>query len=428
MTYLDRLQMFTIKLGLDNETRLLAEMSEPHRQFPAIHIAGTNGKGSVGATLMTVLAAHGYKVGLYSSPHLQDIRERFRINDEWISKQAFSNLIQHISDTLGKQSITYFECTTTLAFLWFAQEKVDIAVIETGLGGRLDATNVLQPLISVLTNVSLDHQEHLGNTTAAIASEKAGIIKPFVPVICGELPAEAEHIIHAVCREKQCRLLSYGQDFTASSTKDRCIRYHGFSENFQLDFYPALAGKHQWINTAVALAVLELLQDYGFPLLERTLCQALSRVRWPGRLEFFQLEDTNNTRISLLLDGAHNQAGVTALKEELQSRQFNKLILIWGSMRDKKIGTSWDNLLQEASTILYTRAETERSADPISLKEQTPLSLRHQVHCHSDPAEALQHALTIQQPGDLICVAGSLYLVGKIRTLVQDCFSIREGA
>ncbi len=419
LDHLNSLQMFTIKLGLEAETTLLDKIGAPHTTFPSIHIAGTNGKGSVGVTLMALIAACGYRVGFYSSPHLEDIRERFQINGQYISRREFAALMEQIKQTLGEQTITYFECATALAFLWFAQQQVDIAVIETGLGGRLDATNVLSPLASVITNVHLDHQQHLGNTIAAIAAEKAGIIKHGIPVITGELCMEAEQVIDAACREKHCRRIRYNKDFSAHAAADSLIHYKGFSGQLDLSFSPALAGKHQIANAATALAVLELLREKGFSLDSNTLSKTIPSVRWPGRMEMFSLDHGAHQHIPVLIDGAHNEAGVEALNLELQTRTYNRLILVWGSMRDKKTGAALEKLLEQAAVVIYTQAEPVRSAEPAALKKQTPPSLLDRVYCRKHVHQALDHALERWQPGDLICAAGSLYLVGKIRTLLE---------
>ncbi|WP_051308969.1 bifunctional folylpolyglutamate synthase/dihydrofolate synthase [Desulfogranum japonicum] len=420
LEYLNNLQMFTIKLGLEAETTVLAKLGSPQNAFPSIHIAGTNGKGSVGATLMTLLAASGYRVGFYSSPHLNDIRERFQINGEYISRQEFASLIQQTRHTLGEQTLTYFECTTAVAFLWFAQKEVDIAVIETGLGGRLDATNVIAPLISVITNVHLDHQQHLGNTITEIAREKAGIIKHGIPLVTGNLLGEADAVIESRCQEKQSKRIRYQQDFFAQQKDDTLIHYQGFSGNFDFSFSPALCGKHQIPNTAVALATLEELQSKGFSLSPSTLLASLPLVRWPGRMELINAVSRGSHYIPVLIDGAHNEAGIEALYEELQTRQYQRLIVIWGSMRDKKTDTALKKLLQHASIIVYTQAEPVRSAKPDDLKEQTPPSLQNKVYCSTDVNQALDHAFKLWEAGDLICIAGSLYLVGKMRSLLLN--------
>jgi dihydrofolate synthase/folylpolyglutamate synthase len=207
-TFLDNLQFFKIKLGLESMRMFLRELGSPEKELQFVHVAGTNGKGSVAVTLLTILARAGYTVGLYTSPHLSSVRERFRINDEYISEAEFAEEGSRIHDILGNRQITYFEFTTALALLWFARRKVDLAILEVGLGGRLDATNVIIPLVSVITNVSMDHEMYLGNTLSEIAGEKTGIIKESVPVVAGVGTGETEEerivltVVERFCREK----------------------------------------------------------------------------------------------------------------------------------------------------------------------------------------------------------------------------------
>ena len=193
--FLDQLQFFKIKLGLDSMNRFLERLGNPHRDLQCIHVGGTNGKGSVGATLCSILTAAGYQTGFYTSPHLSSVRERFRIGNSYISKEDFARLISKIHTVLDGGQITYFECTTTLALLWFAEQKVDCAILEVGMGGRLDATNVVTPLLSLITNVSMDHEQYLGHTLAEVSAEKAGIIKQGIPVVSGAADDDSGRVI-----------------------------------------------------------------------------------------------------------------------------------------------------------------------------------------------------------------------------------------
>ncbi|MBV5317937.1 MAG: bifunctional folylpolyglutamate synthase/dihydrofolate synthase, partial [Desulfobulbaceae bacterium] len=307
--YLDQLQFFKIKLGLDTTRNLLAELGNPQEQLNIIHIAGTNGKGSVGATLLSILSTAGYRTGFYSSPHLSSVRERFRIGTDCITEVDLAQLVTRLQTFLsGRRPPTYFECTTLLALLWFAQKKVEMVILETGMGGRLDATNVVTPLAAVLTDISRDHEQHLGTTLTAIAGEKAGIIKPGVPVIFSGRAPETVPVIAQRCRELQNPLYLYGRDFSGEAQADGTFAYTPITGPRRTGLPLALAGAHQVVNASLALAVLELLAD-RFPIAPQTLADGLREVRWPGRLELLTLQMQGKT-LRVLLDGAHNEAGV----------------------------------------------------------------------------------------------------------------------
>lgn len=417
-TYLNELQFFKIKLGLEAVSNLLRKLGSPHTTFPTVHLAGTNGKGSVGATLLSLLSHNGYKVGFYSSPHLSSVRERFCINGEPIDRHSFAELATTIRDTLGTQHITYFEFTTALAFLWFQQQGVDIAIIETGLGGRLDATNVITPLVSVITTIDLDHQEYLGNTLTQIAGEKAGIIKNTVPVLSGVQDHTAQQVIKATCLQKQSPLYTLGVDFTCQSITPTVFTYTGINGVQFKGLHSALQGKHQQTNTCLALATAELLQQKGFHLAEEKIAEALQKTSWPGRMETVVSGDGQDKR-HFLLDGAHNEAGIQALNYTLQD-SFNgkKIILIWGSMADKDLGPAWLALLEKVSVIVLTQAETTRSATAEQLEERVPKHYHSKVRCKTEVDNALGYAAAHTTPEDLILIAGSLYLVGKTRELL----------
>lgn len=325
--YLDNLQFFKIKLRLSEMEDFLTRAGNPHLNLKFIHVGGTNGKGSVGATLLNLLSRSGYKVGLYTSPHLSSVRERFRINNSFISREDFAGTAGMIRDFLGDSRITYFEFTTALALMWFAREEVDLAIMEVGMGGRFDATNVITPLISVITNVSLDHQIHLGDTVAEVAGEKAGIIKPGVPLISGAVDDESGEVISAVCKERGVDLYLLGRDFTGSRNPDGSWDYSGWSGRNYKGLVTRLKGGYQVDNAALSLAVLESLSGRGFDVDEKAVKEGLPEVVWPGRLEYFE-----SGGYHYLLDGAHNPAGIEALKGALDldfSSLYDKLICVW---------------------------------------------------------------------------------------------------
>jgi len=434
--YLDRLQFFKIKLGLENMRGFLASVGNPHQALKFVHIAGTNGKGSVASSLRAILSRAGYKTGLYTSPHLSSVRERFRIDGRFISEEAFARQASLIRAALGEKQITYFEFATAIALLWFAEEKVDLAILEVGMGGRLDATNVITPLVSVITNVSMDHEQYLGETLAAVAMEKAGIIKPRVPVVSGVGPDASLEVVARVCLEKEAPLYLLGRDFVV---RDEPGGTWGYQRVSGLDYHGLrckLAGAYQKGNAALALATLGLLPE-SFPVSPEAVREGLLAVSWPGRLEYFCLgsEDwelgkknkstIHKTQSALgnvrryLLDGAHNPAGAESLREALLTGfPRERLILVWAAMADKDLAGTLGLVAPLAGAIIFTRPECERSALPEELAASLAEGERGKVRAAATVAEALGLAAGLAGPDDLICVAGSLYLVGAARKIL----------
>lgn len=439
--FLEQLQFFKIKLGLDSMNSFLAEAGEPQQQLRFIHVAGTNGKGSVSVTLLTLLAKAGFRVGLYTSPHLSSVRERFRINDEYIPEDEFAEQAGRIRQVLAGRQITYFEFTTALALLWFAARKVDLAVLEVGMGGRLDATNVITPLVSIITNVSMDHEAYLGNTLRQVATEKAGIIKRGIPVVSGVAPDESLEVVAERCRQQQAPLLLLGRDFSVNPEDGGRYSYEGIRRQQPLTgLRCSLPGAHQRANTSLALAALDLLRE-EFPVDDRSIRQGLAKVRWPGRLEYFcltleggrlgtmparpvpcdSLENNGageNVR-RFLLDGAHNPGGVETLTKSLtEDFRYDQLILIWGCMADKDMAGTLLPVVPMADRILFTCIEAERAASPEQLRQLLPEEYRSRTVLTASVADALQQALQVAGPSSLICVAGSLYMIGAARRLL----------
>ena len=433
-TYLEELQFHKIKLGLDSMRSFLARVGHPERQLRYVHVAGTNGKGSVSVTILTLLARAGYRVGLYTSPHLSSVRERFRINDDFISREKFAELASRIKTVLGVEKITYFEFTTALALLWFAESGLDLVVLETGLGGRLDATNVVLPLVSVITNVTMDHEAYLGTTIAAVAAEKAGIIKDGVPVVSGLAADEGLEVVQRICGQKNAPLYLFGQAFQAAEQgEDRLWSWlpdEALLPAERLDSLRcSMRGSYQVVNASLALAVLALLRPHGFLLSPELIRTGLATVRWPGRLEHVclyrhnrmavaQTQTTNRAVICYLLDGAHNPAGVESLVLTLRHEyEYKRLIVIWGAMLDKDLGKTLPLIAELAGVLLLTRPEGERAAEPEQLLEhidETQLS----CECIRQVDQALIRAEELAGDGDLIVVAGSLYLIGAVRKIL----------
>ncbi len=433
-SFLDQLQFFKIKLGLDSMAAFLAHIHNPQKNLKCVHIAGTNGKGSVAVTLLTILRKAGYKTGLYTSPHLSSVRERFRINDRFISENEFAETATIIRNSLAGQEITYFEFTTALALLWFARQKVDLAILEVGLGGRLDATNVITPLISIITNVSMDHEAHLGSSLELIAAEKAGIVKQYIPVVSGVSVGEALDVVSLKCQEKKAPLYQLTRDFKAERRDDGFWNYYGPEKRIISQLPMVLRGEHQLENAAIALTAIDLLQREGFAVQDARIREALAEVSWPGRLEYFCFDLINKKVVDCpaslatksrpvrhyLLDGAHNPAGILSLIKSLQ-RDFcyRKLICVWASMSDKDINKTLNVIAPLCHCIIFTRPETVRSATPEMLQSFLPVSLHNRVKSAETVEEALVLAEDESEAEDLICVAGSLYLIGAVRKILR---------
>jgi dihydrofolate synthase/folylpolyglutamate synthase len=374
---------------------------------------------------------------LYTSPHLSSVRERFRINNEYITEEEFAEEGSRIHDILGSRQITYFEFTTALAMLWFARRKVDLVILEVGLGGRLDATNVITPLVSVITNVSMDHEMYLGNTLAEIAGEKAGIIKKGIPVVSGVGIGETEDerivlsVVERFCRESGAPLFLHGRDFLVEQAEDTSWNYWAMKRKgcCQLrekitGLVSNLKGKYQMINTGLALATLEFLDQFGFSVDESQIRSGLLKVFWPGRLESFCLSKVDGSRVNCadedslhyLLDGAHNPAGIVSLQEALENDfQYDRLILVWAAMSDKDFRAVLPQIGRQAQVIILTSLEYERSAQPEQLLDALPADIQDRAICENSLDAALTKAAELTGPADLICIAGSLYLVGEAR-------------
>ncbi len=427
--YLGSLQFFRIKLGLDTMRQLLQELGAPQERLRVIHIAGTNGKGSVGATLRTLLTQAGYRAGFYSSPHLVDVRERFTLDGALISKDDFAaqmSMLRALFARTGLQA-TYFECTTLLALNWFAGQQVDVAILETGLGGRLDATNLVRPMVSVITDISRDHEQYLGADIKSIAAEKAGIIKAGVPVVFSGRSAGAVEVIEDFCTRLGSTLYLLGRDFFANhggqdgESGDGLLNYTGIHGQSWQQLPLALPGAHQVVNASLALAALDLLTD-TFPISAEDIRAGLARVRWPGRMEYIGVGigvGQAQGRRQFLLEGAHNEAGVQALCVNLRSREAGRrMVLVWGNMADKDMGSIRRELFAMAALIILTQAENERSATPQALWQTLNDEEREKTCCIVPAEDALRAAMTSTTEADLICVAGSLYLVGRARNFL----------
>ena len=416
-------------MAVDRPVRLLAALGNPHRAYPSIHIAGTKGKGSTAAMCAAALRAAGYRVGLYTSPHLLDLRERFRVltlteADGQVSKADFVALVRAVQAPVAAQSgLTWYEIFTALAFLHFAREKVDVAVVEVGLGGRLDATNAITPLVSLISSISLDHMSLLGDTPAAIAGEKGGIIKHGVPVVIAPQVAEARARLVAIATEKAAPLVEVGVDW-----QGELVVEVGAGQWLRLTQTPAgallqpgaelqlgLLGPHQGDNGLLALAALQLVQPVLPRLDGAALAAGLRDVDWPGRMQQMPVPAGAPTVIA---DGAHNGDSAAKLLVALQTHfRYERLFLIMSSGVDKDYEAMLRHFAPGAEQLILTVAPHPRAAPP-ELLQETALGLASDLPAPPRMAPsleaALQQAAALAGPADLICVTGSLFLVAEL--------------
>ncbi|MGE5252662.1 MAG: bifunctional folylpolyglutamate synthase/dihydrofolate synthase [Planctomycetaceae bacterium] len=432
LDYLFGLQRFGIKLGLANITALLRKLGDPHAGLRAVHIAGSNGKGSTAAFLTSILRQAGYRVGLYTSPHLIDFAERIQVNGVPISQERVVWLTDRVRKAVaemekwgelwpdsslsslpgdfdpGKATLTFFEFTTAMAFAYFKEERVDLAVLETGMGGRLDATNVIDPLLALISPICLEHQQYLGKTLLQVAAEKAGIIKPGRPLLTTARQPRVMALLQKKCREVQAPLYAHGRDFRGIKTVPGFMDFRGRSHRWK-DFRLGLAGSHQVLNASLALAAAEMLMEMGFPLKEDHLRKGLAETRWPGRLE--RVGDCP----PILLDGAHNPGAARILKRALEEEfPRRRLILVMGVMGDKEIPKMMSNLLPLADLLVLTRPNMERAASLELLRKHASPWKKPTLE-FADVGVALEKAMGEAGREDLVVVTGSLYTVGEAR-------------
>ncbi|MGH7205731.1 MAG: bifunctional folylpolyglutamate synthase/dihydrofolate synthase [Nitrospiraceae bacterium] len=417
LEFLYGLQKHGIKLGLETIKGMLARLDRPQDRYHTLHIGGTNGKGSTAAMTAAILRAAGYRVGLYTSPHLVDFRERIRVNDDPIPEDCVAELTERLQDAAGLSlSPTFFEFTTALALQFFADSQVEIAVLEVGMGGRFDATNVVVPLVSAITNVALDHEAYLGHTVGAIAFEKAGIIKRDVPVVAGRLGPDAAEVIERTASEQSAPLYRFNVDFRIQGDR-KCFRYEGLNWSYANLFCP-LDGAHQLDNVACSLALLELAVAKGIRVSEESVRAGLRSLCWEGRLEVVE------HRPMLLLDGAHNPAAAEVVASHLaayrRDHSGSRILLVIGMMCDKDREGFFRAFLPTVDEVIVTQANMARAATVeelcASLGERSDSA---QVAPH--PADALALARRLASPEDLICVTGSLMLVGEVKALLRGC-------
>jgi dihydrofolate synthase / folylpolyglutamate synthase len=410
LEFLYHLEVERMDLKLERVAAALALCGSPQLRFPALHIAGTNGKGSTAALLHALLSAAGYRVGLFTSPHLVDFCERIRLGNAYISEQEVVDEVTTIRRRIEPVGIrlTPFEMMTVLAFSAFAHAGVDVAVIEVGLGGRLDATNVLFPLVSMITSIGLDHQAYLGSTLAEIAREKGGIIKSGVPVVVGHVDRESRRILCDLARRVGSVPHVFGQDFTICEEADSTVTYQGAVWRLA-NLCVGLRGNFQQRNVALALAALELLRT-SFAVSEAALRHGLRTVTWPGRL------DVVSEHPLVVLDGAHNPQAIETLTAELPGvLRGRRMKLLFSVMRDKDWRTMIPMLARIADEVVVTRVQQARAEDPAVLR--TAFAPLCSVSVIDDAREACRRLVSETGPNDAVVVCGSLFLVGEVYPL-----------
>jgi dihydrofolate synthase / folylpolyglutamate synthase len=396
-----------VKLGLENMQEVLAALDYPHRAVPVVHVAGTNGKGSTCAYLASVLTAAGYRVGRYTSPHLVDWNERICINGQPIETDRLTKIIHQIQNTATDNALTKFELITTAAWLYFAQEQVDIAIIEVGLGGRLDATNVVeQPLVSVITSISRDHWQQLGETIPEIAAEKAGIIKFGCPVVIGQLPIEAVAIIKQKTVDLQCFLTQIEPALELQPAPLRTVKSGG------IEYHLSLLGDIQLHNSALAIATIQVLQKQGWHIDRPAIQQGMAQTEWPGRLQWTTWQGQ-----SLLIDGAHNQESAIALRRYVDTLH-QPVTWVIGMLNTKEHLPILQALLRPNDAVHFVPVPDELTTDPAELLViARSIDPEMTATAYPDWQTGLNKAyLGVGQ----VVMSGSLYLLGDLWRTIQS--------
>lgn len=414
LEYLYGLEKFGIVFGLENISWLLRLIGNPETSFASIHVGGTNGKGSVACMVSAILQDAGYRVGRYTSPHLTSFTERITVNGEEIKTDDVVDLTGYIrdkaADTDGSRFFTFFDFTTALAFEYFRRNGTELAVIEVGLGGRLDSTNVINPLATVITNVELDHTDCLGGTVVEIAAEKAGIIKSGVPVITGSR-GEAAGVIEEKARQTGSPIFRLGKEFSYEQVREQELSYRGPTREYR-NVAVNLKGDHQLGNAALALCAVETVSGNGFPVPDEAIYRAMSTLRWPGRLEVVR------DRPMVILDAAHNPHGIGSLVDYLDGHlRGRRKIVVFGVMKDKDYCRMAEELRTRADVLIMTRPETGRA-----LASEGLASLAGAGLVTRDVRTALMEARRLAGEDDVIVVTGSFYTVGEARALVDEIF------
>jgi dihydrofolate synthase/folylpolyglutamate synthase len=416
--YLYGLQKYGMKFGLDNITKLLSALGNPQNSFRSIHVAGTNGKGSTSAMIEAILRTGGVRTGLFTSPHLVSFTERIRINGEEIEERDVIEAADEVrSIAISREDFypTFFEVVTAMAFLHFRKMKVNWAIVEVGMGGRLDATNLIMPEAAVITSIGYDHHEFLGRTLKEITGEKTGIIKDKVPVVTADQRPEVMEVIKYSASEKNSSLFKYKSDFSSEMVSDEpegiSFNFYGSSE--YRDIKLPLSGEHQLVNASVAIKATEIISD-RYPQIAFNIKRGLENTKCPGRLEILKEEPP------VLIDGAHNVSAAYVLARYLKKilgSKYGRLILVIGIMNDKEIDAILEQLLPLSSEIIFTSPSYGRAASPDLLAARASRSGYYSRKALG-VSDAINLAEELYMPGDLILVTGSFYTIGEAKEAI----------
>ncbi|MCB2293776.1 bifunctional folylpolyglutamate synthase/dihydrofolate synthase [Clostridium algoriphilum] len=438
--YIKNTAKFGSKLGLERTEKILELLGNPHKKVKCIHIAGTNGKGSTTAMVTTILVQAGYKVGSYISPFIEEFEERIQINNRNISKGDLSDIVTEVSKAvekvveLGHGNPTEFEIITCAGFLYFYKSNVDFAVVEVGIGGRLDSTNVITPILSIIASISLDHTLILGDTMEKIAYEKAGIIKNRIPVVIFPQQKQSEKVIEEICMERKCKLIKVRQDsvvylgkknlkyvlpildekekYTSDILITQQIEIDTINNDYNINL--SLLGKHQLLNCSVAVHAIEELMGQGVKVNKNDIITGLGIVKWPARLEVM------NKKPLVVIDGAHNIDGIENLTQSIDMYfDYNKIILILGILADKQVEEMIATIVPKVSRVITVTPHSERAELSKELKAQVE---KYTTKCEAieDYEEAYKKALSYCSDKDLLLVSGSLYMVGDMRRIIRN--------
>ncbi len=406
--FLCGMERFGILLGLENITRLLGQIGDPQKRFPVVHVTGSNGKGSTSAMVSGILRDAGYTTALYTSPHLSDFRERIRVNGAMISKEAVIASARKISRVYDPERTTFFEFTTAIAFDCIAQVQPDIAVIEVGLGGRLDATNTVDPVVTVITDVSREHEEYLGVGIESVAREKAGIIKPGVPVITGANRSQARRVVYETAKERRAQVREFGRDFVGTRTGFDRFTYRSGSLELG-DIVLALAGAYQVKNAAIACSVVEELRARNYRIPEEAFRRGILHTRFPGRFEVIRRSP------DVIIDGAHTPESMRLLKSTLRKMYPGaRPFVLMGMLKEKDWKQMARILAPIAREVVCVPPQSNRALDPEELAAYVR-DLGIPVSVHGSITHGFESLLARASGNDVILAAGSLYMIGPVR-------------
>ena len=401
------LRRFGIKLGLSTIKNMMQGIGNPQNSFSCVHVAGTNGKGSIASSLASILKESNYRVGLYTSPHLVRFNERIRINNQSVSDENIVEAYEALKNvSTGKRKPTFFEYSTAMALYEFGKQKVDWAVIETGMGGRLDATNIIKPALSIISNISLEHRMYLGNTIKEIAGEKGGIIKNNTPVVSGAKQKNAVSILKDIAKKKSAPFFRLGDEFKVRRNKNNRFTYFGI-ENTWSSLHTGLQGSHQIDNAGLVLAACELLNKNRAEIPFNCIQKGLEKTRWPGRLDIISVNPL------IILDGAHNLIATRRLVKYLSKNFSNRNItLVTGILDDKPYSSMLKTLCSVCRRAVLTQPKINRALPPEKLYPAAK-EVISDIKIIPNVNDAIKHAIKITPKKDVVCIAGSLYLVGE---------------